>query len=200
MPARTESARLRRQLVRTLERDAGSVARACVMIRSRTARVVRARVRRTRRARRRLPQRVDRDEAEQPWHSAQLVIAAVDHGADARAAAARRGHARARGRRGHSAGQYLLGRDIGAAPIVGSARIAPGSSDAAHRFHRGDVIVLTFALGPQAAAKALDQLLAGLARQGLIPVTFAQLVASSRSTGGAPRRSALLMHIRSRKM
>jgi UDP-N-acetylglucosamine:LPS N-acetylglucosamine transferase len=81
---------------------------------------------------------------------------------------------------GFTAGQHLLGRDIGAAPIVGSVRIGPDGPGAARTFHRGDIIVLTLGSEPQTATKALDQLLAGLARQGLAAVSFGELVASSR--------------------
>ncbi len=81
---------------------------------------------------------------------------------------------------GFTASQYLLGRDIGAGAIVGSVRIDPDRPGAARTFHQGDIIVLTLGSEPQTATKALDQLLAGLARQGLAPVTFGELVASRR--------------------
>jgi hypothetical protein len=80
---------------------------------------------------------------------------------------------------GLTTSQYLLARDIGAAPIRGSARIGPDSRGA-RAFSRGDIIVLTLGSQPGSAAKALDQLLAGLARQGLTPVSFGELVASRR--------------------
>jgi len=81
---------------------------------------------------------------------------------------------------GFTASQYLLGRDIGARAIVGSVRIGPDSPGAARTFHRGDSIVLTLGSEPQTATKALEQLLAGLARQGLATVSFGELVASRR--------------------
>jgi processive 1,2-diacylglycerol beta-glucosyltransferase len=81
---------------------------------------------------------------------------------------------------GFTASQYLLGRDVGAAPIVGSVRIDPDRYGAARTFHGGDIIVLTLGSEPQTATKALDQLLADLARQGLAAVTFGELVASKR--------------------
>ena len=81
---------------------------------------------------------------------------------------------------GLTASQYLLARDIGAAPIVGSVRIDPDRPGAARTFHQGDIIVLTLGSEPQTATKALDQLLADLARQGLAAVTFGELVASRR--------------------
>jgi len=79
---------------------------------------------------------------------------------------------------GLTASQYLLGREIGAVPILGSVRIGPNSLGAARTFYRGDIVVLTLGSQPQRAAKALEQLLAGLARQGLRPVSFGELVAS----------------------
>jgi len=80
---------------------------------------------------------------------------------------------------GLTAGQYLLARDIGAAPIVGSVRIDPDTHGTVPTFQPGAIIVLT--LGQQkSAAKALDHLLGGLARQGLTAVSFDQLVASRR--------------------
>lgn len=81
---------------------------------------------------------------------------------------------------GFTASQHLLGRDIGAAPILGSVRIGSDSRGSARTFQRGDIIVLTLGSQPQSAAEALDQLLAGLARQGLTPVSFGELVASRR--------------------
>ena len=79
---------------------------------------------------------------------------------------------------GFTASQYLLGRDIGATPIVGSARIGRRSRHAASSFRRGEIIVLTLGSTPQSDAKALEQLLARLARQRLAPVSFSQLYAS----------------------
>ena len=81
---------------------------------------------------------------------------------------------------GLSTSQYLLARDIGAQPIVGSLRIGPHSPDAPHRFHRGDLIVLTLGSQPRGAAQALGRLLAGLAREGLRSVSFEELLASKR--------------------
>ncbi len=81
---------------------------------------------------------------------------------------------------GLTAGQYLLARDIGATPVVGSVRLGLGRLGAARTFHPGDIIVLTLASEPQAGARALDQVLAALARQGLAPVSFGELVASRR--------------------
>jgi len=82
---------------------------------------------------------------------------------------------------GLTAGQYLLSRDIGAAPILGSVRIDhPDTHRTVRAFRRGDIIVLTLGQQPASAAKALDQLLSGLARQGLTAVSFGELVASER--------------------
>ncbi len=81
---------------------------------------------------------------------------------------------------GFTASQYLLGRGIGAGAIVGSVRIGPDRPGAGRTFHRGEIIVLTLGSESQTATKALDQLLAGLARQGLAAVTFGELVASRR--------------------
>jgi processive 1,2-diacylglycerol beta-glucosyltransferase len=81
---------------------------------------------------------------------------------------------------GLTAGQYLLGRDIGATPILGSVRIDPDRHGTMRTFRRGDIIVLTLGQQPASAAKALDQLLSGLARQGLTAVSFGELVASGR--------------------
>jgi processive 1,2-diacylglycerol beta-glucosyltransferase len=81
---------------------------------------------------------------------------------------------------GFTAGQHLLGRVIGAAPIVGSARIGPDGRGSARPFQRGDIVVLTLGSQPRSATKALDQLLAGVARQGLTAVSFGKLVASRR--------------------
>ena len=44
---------------------------------------------------------------------------------------------------GFTASQYLLGRDIGSAPIAGSVRLDPSSRGAWRAFHQGDIIVLT---------------------------------------------------------
>lgn len=65
---------------------------------------------------------------------------------------------------GLTTSQYLLARDIGAAPIGRSAHIGPDSRGA-RAFSRGDIIVLTLGSQPRSGAKALDQLLAGLARR-----------------------------------
>jgi UDP-N-acetylglucosamine:LPS N-acetylglucosamine transferase len=81
---------------------------------------------------------------------------------------------------GLAAGQYLLGRDIGAAPILGSVRIDPDTQGAVRTFQRGDIIVLTLGQRPEGDAKALERLLSGLARQGLTAVSFGELVASRR--------------------
>ena len=81
---------------------------------------------------------------------------------------------------GFTASQYLLGRGIGAGAIVGSVRIGPDRPGAGRTFHRGEIIVLTLGSESQTATTALDQLLAGLARQGLAAVTFGELVASRR--------------------
>jgi processive 1,2-diacylglycerol beta-glucosyltransferase len=80
-------------------------------------------------------------------------------------------------RSGLTASQYLLAREIGAAPILGSVRIGPDTRGA-RTFSRGDIIVLTLGSRPRSAAKALNHLLAGLARQGLTPVSFGELDAS----------------------
>ena len=79
---------------------------------------------------------------------------------------------------GFTASQYLLGRNIGATPIVGSARIGPPSRGAARTFRRGDIIVLTLGTAAQRDAQALEQLLARLAGQRLVPVSFGEVYAS----------------------
>jgi hypothetical protein len=81
---------------------------------------------------------------------------------------------------GFTAGQQLLGRDIGATPILGSVRIGPESRGSPRAFRRGDIIVLTLGWQPRSAAEGLGRLLGGLAHQGLTPVSFGELVASRR--------------------
>lgn len=81
---------------------------------------------------------------------------------------------------GLTADQYLLARDIGAAPILGSARIGPDMSGSVRTFRRGDIVVLTLEQHPESAVKTLDRLLRGLARQDLTAVSFDELVASRR--------------------
>jgi hypothetical protein len=60
------------------------------------------------------------------------------------------------------------------------SEMRPGRPGAARTFHLCDIIVLTLGSEPQTATKALDQLLASLARQGLAAVSFGDLVSSSR--------------------
>jgi len=81
---------------------------------------------------------------------------------------------------GFTAGQYLLGRDIGAAPILGSAPIGPDGRGEVRTFRRGDIIVLTLDSDRQDAPEALGRLFSALARQGLSPVSLGELVASRR--------------------
>lgn len=81
---------------------------------------------------------------------------------------------------GFTASQSLLGRDIGAVPIVGSARVGINSSGAPSTLRRGEIVVLTLGSEPETAAKALDQVLARLARLRLAPVSFGELLASRR--------------------
>lgn len=81
---------------------------------------------------------------------------------------------------GYTVGQHLLGRDIGAEPIRGSVHIGPDSRGSTHTFERGDIIVLTIGSQTERAGETLDELLAHLARQGLTPVSFAELVATTQ--------------------
>ncbi len=79
---------------------------------------------------------------------------------------------------GFTASQYLLARDIGAAPIVGSVRIDRDTEGVAPTLTRGEIVVLTIGSQPRSAANALDELLASLARQRLRAVSFSRLAAS----------------------
>jgi hypothetical protein len=81
---------------------------------------------------------------------------------------------------GFTAGQYLLARDIGAAPIVGAVRIDPETEGVARTLKRGEIIVLTIRSQPRSDANALEELLAGLARQRLTAVSFSRLGASQK--------------------
>jgi hypothetical protein len=60
------------------------------------------------------------------------------------------------------------------------SEMRPDRPGAARTFHLCDIIVLTLGSEPQTGTKALDQLLASLARQGLAAVSFGDLVSSSR--------------------
>ena len=83
-------------------------------------------------------------------------------------------------RSGFTAGQDLLAPDVGAAPIVGSLRIDPDTQPVAPTLTRGEIIVLTVGSQPSSAANLLDELLDGVARQGLTAVSFGRLLASRR--------------------
>jgi UDP-N-acetylglucosamine:LPS N-acetylglucosamine transferase len=81
---------------------------------------------------------------------------------------------------GFTTGQYLLARDIGAEPIVGSVRIDPDNEGVRRRLKRGEIVVLTLTSQSRNAANALDELLAGLARQRLTAVSIRRLAALRR--------------------
>jgi processive 1,2-diacylglycerol beta-glucosyltransferase len=81
---------------------------------------------------------------------------------------------------GFTAGQDLLARDIGAAPIVGSARIGADGAGIGRTLTRGEIIVLTVGSEPGSAANLLNELLASLARQRLTAVSFGRLESSRR--------------------
>jgi processive 1,2-diacylglycerol beta-glucosyltransferase len=87
---------------------------------------------------------------------------------------------------GFTAGQDLLARDVGAAPVVGSVRIGPDTHGLAgtdthglaRTTKRGEIIVLSVGPRPRSAAIVLDEVLARLARQRLVAVSFSRLAAS----------------------
>jgi hypothetical protein len=84
---------------------------------------------------------------------------------------------------GLTTAQYLLARDIGAAPIRGSARLGPDTRGA-RTFSRGDIIVMTLGSQPGGAAKALDHCLPISLGRGLRPCRSA----SSSLRGDEARR------------
>jgi hypothetical protein len=82
-----------------------------------------------------------------------------------------------------AAAQDLLSRDIGAAPIRGSEHIGPDDRGDTGTFHPGEILVLTLGSQPHTAARTLDRLLTALARQGLVAVSFSNLLASASGEG-----------------
>jgi hypothetical protein len=76
---------------------------------------------------------------------------------------------------GLTLGQYVLGRTVGALPVSGSLRLAPGGS-APRALHRGDVVVVTLTSTSPSALRTLDDLLASLRQQGLRAVPLSKLV------------------------
>jgi UDP-N-acetylglucosamine:LPS N-acetylglucosamine transferase len=80
---------------------------------------------------------------------------------------------------GFTLGQYLLARTLGALPVSGSLRLAPGAG-APRALHRGDVVVETLKSISPSALGPLDDLLASLRRRGLRAVPLSELVLHGR--------------------
>lgn len=80
---------------------------------------------------------------------------------------------------GFTLGQYLLGRTVGALPVWGSIRLAPGAS-ATRPPRRGDVVVVTLTSTSPSALRSLDDLLAFLRQRGLRAVPLSELVVHAR--------------------
>lgn len=80
---------------------------------------------------------------------------------------------------GFTLGQYVLGRTVGALPVSGSLRLAPGGS-APRPLHRGDVLVVTLTSTSPSALRTLGDLLASLRQRGLRAVPLRQLLVHAR--------------------
>ncbi len=92
---------------------------------------------------------------------------------------------------GFTAAQHLLGRDLGARPIVGAARVGPHVARRQTRFRRGDVIVVSVGSDRAAARRELSTLLERLTVQGLHAVPVRDLASGAHGSRATARRSAL---------